>query len=736
MMCAEKAPSSLHLLESNTTILLPEADDSRDSIFSELAQLESQAIRGILDDKMAPISFPSPDPDSKIQDFTRDLMNQTAYLHSTVVTTANDTKIDESLAQSIRDSAYEKMCEKLSVISVDLIKNQSMTRTMLAQAQQGDDYLNTIRERVGTPDNPFPNFYLKNQVLYKKFVSKNPMVEKHVICIPDVLLPSVVHTLHVNLGHSSATVTKRNFEQYYYNRNSTRMIKNYVQSCVTCALAHKFDIKKTSPETNRSLQPNRPRQHIYCDLIPMFKGTYSYILFCLDAYSQYIYALPIKDKTSTSVLQGFLSLFATTGWPEAIYLDNETSFQKTAKLLVKMAPIRVLYSTPYSQFQNWSENYIKNFKKSFLKLLNDSEEPQDNADWPLLLPTVTQALNRQVIPDLGMTRESIHFNMDADFYPLAHLSSAADAYINQTVNAEVPNAFKIILEKRKRNRANNKTRTFVPKFHETQLVFMRDQAPSVSSILKIPNKGPYRIDKLEDRNATLTEIGTGKTVHAHVQNIRPLEFSEFRLLLTKGWDLNAHQLKAGLPVSKPGIFDAPQNPVPEETVVEIERQRDQPLEQPEEGDLQQLFQLPAQAEQVPLLPEVPQQEPAEGPAPVPPDIQAENPPQEPTVVLRRSPRLNPTRAILSTFEIDSDFSDGDSTENETDDNEKFVSINTIDVHLEISRTYKEKIDRKPATSEESCSDVSQDQPKSILRKRKTVSFYLPEMPPHLFYPGR
>jgi hypothetical protein len=512
------------------------------------------------------------------------------------------------------------MCEKLSVISVDLIKNQSMTRTMLAQAQQGDDYLNTIRERVGTPDNPFPNFYLKNQVLYKKFVSKNPMVEKHVICIPDVLLPSVVHTLHVNLGHSSATVTKRNFEQYYYNRNSTRMIKNYVQSCVTCALAHKFDIKKTSPETNRSLQPNRPRQHIYCDLIPMFKGTYSYILFCLDAYSQYIYALPIKDKTSTSVLQGFLSLFATTGWPEAIYLDNETSFQKTAKLLVKMAPIRVLYSTPYSQFQNWSENYIKNFKKSFLKLLNDSEEPQDNADWPLLLPTVTQALNRQVIPDLGMTRESIHFNMDADFYPLAHLSSAADAYINQTVNAEVPNAFKIILEKRKRNRANNKTRTFVPKFHETQLVFMRDQAPSVSSILKIPNKGPYRIDKLEDRNAKLTEIGTGKTVHAHVQNIRPLEFSEFRLLLTKGWDLNAHQLKAGLPVSKPGIFDAPQNPVPEETVVEIERQRDQPLEQPEEGDLQQLFQLPAQAEQVPLLPEVPQREPAEGPAPVPPDI--------------------------------------------------------------------------------------------------------------------
>jgi hypothetical protein len=183
-----------------------------------------------------------------------------------------------------------------------------------------------------------------------------------VICLPDVLLPSVIHSLHVNLGHASFTVTKRNFEQYYYNRMATRLIKSYIQSCVTCALANKFDIKKTVPETSRSLVPDRPRQYIYCDLISMYRGVFSYILFCLDAYSQYIYAIPVRDKTAASTLQGFLSLFASTGWPEAIYLDNETSFQKTAKLLVKVAPVKVLYSTPYCQFQNWSEKYIKNSK--------------------------------------------------------------------------------------------------------------------------------------------------------------------------------------------------------------------------------------------------------------------------------------------------------------------------------------------------------------------------------------
>jgi hypothetical protein len=71
---------------------------------------------------------------------------------------------------------------------------------------------------------------------------------------------------------------------------------------MTCKYAHKQDLKKSVPSAERTLQPTRPRQHLYCDLIPMPKGQYSYILFCLDAYSQNVYALPLKDKIAPSVL--------------------------------------------------------------------------------------------------------------------------------------------------------------------------------------------------------------------------------------------------------------------------------------------------------------------------------------------------------------------------------------------------------------------------------------------------
>jgi hypothetical protein len=105
----------------------------------------------------------------------------------------------------------------------------------------------------------------------------------------------------------------KNFRIYYHNPAAQHLIKKYVESCTTCALATKYDIKKITPSVDRTMKPTRPRQYLYADLIPMFKGTFSYILFALDAYSQYVYAIPLKDKTAASVLQGFLAIFGTTG---------------------------------------------------------------------------------------------------------------------------------------------------------------------------------------------------------------------------------------------------------------------------------------------------------------------------------------------------------------------------------------------------------------------------------------
>ena len=430
----------------------------------------------------------------------------------------------------------------------------------------------------------------------------------------------------------------------------------------------------------------------------MNKGSMSYMLFCLDAYSQFVYALPMKDKTSNSILQVLSCLFATTGWPEAIYLDNETSFQKAAKQLVKVAPVKVLYSVPYCQFQNWSENSIKSFKKVLLKTLHDSEHTHANEEWHLLLPTVTQSLNRQVLPGTGMTRESVHYNMVTHFHPLANLSSEAVDEMNREVNPPVANWFKIRLEKRKRQRVGSK-KSQTPEFQETQIVFMRDQTPSVSSILKCPNKGPYRIEKLEEKNVVLTDLATGKSVHSHVQLIRPVDMTELRLILSKNWDLNVHLQKAGQAVTHPGIFDAPSHPVSMETVIETEKERDS---LPEEGELEDLFHS---HDSEPKGTEPPPPDENVVPhAPRPPDIDLYGPPR----TNRRSQRLSKeSENDLMSAETDFNSKEVEILSPENDLGEQtFLGI-AQNIHLEVSKLYQEKLATAESENDKSFSPLDE-----------------------------
>ena len=623
----ETQPPAITVPQLNISITLPTDTETHQAITHEINTFNIHQNHQNLHDITPPITHPTQCPQTEIIHLTRDFIDKTAYINS-IINTKTQKNPSPQNTHDIKDEIYNQICQKLAVISIDLIKNQYITKNLLARTQQSDDYLSIIRDDIYNKHNNFPNFEIKQQVLYKKIPT--PLkITKYVICIPDILLPSVIHTLHINLGHPSYTTTIKNFNMYYYHRYATKHIKNYVQSCTTCALASKYDIQKIDKSTDRTMQPTRPRQHIYADLIPMYKGPLSYILFALDAYSQYIYAIPIPDKTHTSVLQGFLALFSTTGWPEILYLDNETSFIKTAKQLIKIAPMKIIYSTPYCHFQNSSENYIKNFKKVFLKTLNDQENPQENTDWPLLLPTVTQALNRQIIPLLGISRDTLHFNTFANFQPLANISEEENTRFHSQVTQKNPNFFKIILENRKKAHKYSKKHT-VPIFHETQIVFIRDQTPANSTILKIPQKGPYRIEKLEARNVTLTELETGNTVHSHVEHIRPLLLSEYRLLLKHNWDLNAHVQKHTKTKTHQSILDTPTHPHSLEHIKHIENT---PEDIEDEIDLETL--------EYPRPLNTPDKTHITDPEPEPPDL-----PEIPSKTQNFEPEINTLHAHL------------------------------------------------------------------------------------------
>jgi hypothetical protein len=65
-----------------------------------------------------------------------------------------------------------------------------------------------------------------------------------------------------------------------------------------------------------------------------------------------------------------------------------------------------------------------------------------------------------------------------------------------------------------------------------------------------------------------------------------------------------------------------------------------------------------------------------------------------------------------------------------------ISVNTVGVHLELSSRYKSSLKNPGETKDPTTSSLKELPLKTILRKGKTVSFYLPEEAPFIFFPEK
>jgi hypothetical protein len=63
--------------------------------------------------------------------------------------------------EDVRQGLLRQMCERLAVIGIDFLQNQSISRSTFASAQKSDDYLSVIYESVQANSDEFPNFVIK-----------------------------------------------------------------------------------------------------------------------------------------------------------------------------------------------------------------------------------------------------------------------------------------------------------------------------------------------------------------------------------------------------------------------------------------------------------------------------------------------------------------------------------------------------------------------------------------------
>ena len=79
------------------------------------------------------------------------------------------------------------------------------TKEIFAGAQQNDEYFAVIYQSILEGIRDYPNFIIKDSVLYRRVYDKHLRSIKFVICLPDILASTVIYTLHTQLGHKSLT---------------------------------------------------------------------------------------------------------------------------------------------------------------------------------------------------------------------------------------------------------------------------------------------------------------------------------------------------------------------------------------------------------------------------------------------------------------------------------------------------------------------------------------------------
>jgi dUTPase len=164
-LIVQRTPLVHNVPEINTNIILPA--DTRDSLIMAHAisrmnkDHNCRNMRG-----QNPPLIKTPCAQAEILTLTRSCLDKTAHLNAI---RNEEIPLAHRNIEAIKREVQEDMCKKLAIISIDLIKNQSITASVLAKAQQSDDLLAPLRENIHTDAVRGRGYVIKNKILYKTY---------------------------------------------------------------------------------------------------------------------------------------------------------------------------------------------------------------------------------------------------------------------------------------------------------------------------------------------------------------------------------------------------------------------------------------------------------------------------------------------------------------------------------------------------------------------------------------
>ena len=381
-------------------------------------------------------------------------------------------------------------------------------------------------------------YFFKGDILYHHFSPGGKHLSKAIPVIEQMAIPSslrikVLQQFHDQLGHSGHDKTYMTIKSKYYWPNLYRHVRQYVKTCLECQQS-KFDSHfKKAPLVPWAVAPCCSRWHIdFLGELPTTPEGYKYILLCVDSFSRWPEAYPMKSQNAEDVADTLYNqVFCRYGCPEVLLSDRGGSF--VAAVVTKLCQLFDVKKVKTSSFRPQCNSTAENFNRHIWKCLRCYCDKQEN--WNQYLQSIllgyrasTCVYSTQFSPyQIMFGGRDIRLPIDNELKPTApEKRKSVDAYVQKLMSK-----IKVVNEVAKQNVEDNQ-KVYKEKYDQSAKpsdykpgtlvwLFSPQVKPGTSKKMHIKYSGPYYIvAKTSECNYLINDCKTHKQVGHAVHSDR------------------------------------------------------------------------------------------------------------------------------------------------------------------------------------------------------------------------